>query len=319
MPLTREHATVTLRSVLHLLSRPNIHTIDVLPKTVGGEETDELAIVVTVTKKKRPHQLDDDDYPIPNPIEASAVGAGGRLASELVPTDVIEGRPKRLASLNQKVRPTIGGYMITILEPKEDVPGTLGVNREYDGKLSIVTNNHVIANNGNVGLDVYQPSPAFVTWGNKVATVTGFLPVKTYANPEQSDPECNKYDFAWANVIEKTSAALTIKDIIGEPTGTRAPKFREHVRWIGYTTGTVQEATIKSTATVLKPEFSQARWAWFENVIDLGGAVSDKPAGKVRVGDSGAAIVADDMNIVGLVTWNDDDTLAGYGSRFPPH
>ena len=115
MPLTKEHAAVALDSVIHLLSRPNIHTIDVLPKTVRGEQTAELAIVVTVTNKKPLHHLDDDDYPIPKAIEVPVVDAGGRLTTELVPTDVIEGPPIRDAALDDKVRPTVGGYMISVV------------------------------------------------------------------------------------------------------------------------------------------------------------------------------------------------------------
>jgi hypothetical protein len=43
-----------------------------------------------------------------------------------------------------------------------------------------------------------------------------------------------------------------------------------------------------------------------------------KPAGQVRQGDSGCVLVADDMNIVGLVTFNNKQ-LHGFGTRFPPH
>ena len=53
--------------------------------------------------------------------------------------------------------------------------GTLGVNMHYDGALSIVTNNHVIAKNGNVGSWVYQPQPFL--FQNSVAAVAGFIPV----------------------------------------------------------------------------------------------------------------------------------------------
>ena len=112
MPLTQEHAEVTLDSVFHLLSRPNIHTIDVRPKTVRGETTEELAIVITVNRKKRPHHLDDDDYPIPKAIEVAVVGAGGRRTTELVRTDVVEGSPLRPAVFDDEVRPTFGGCMI---------------------------------------------------------------------------------------------------------------------------------------------------------------------------------------------------------------
>ena len=136
MPLTREHAAVALDSVIHLLSRPNIHTIDVLPKTVRGEQTAELAIVVTVTNKKPLHHLDDDDYPIPKAIEVPVVDAGGRLTTELVPTDVIEGPPIRDAALDDKVRPTVGGYMISVAAGWfTDATGTLGVNMQYNGAL----------------------------------------------------------------------------------------------------------------------------------------------------------------------------------------
>ena len=54
------------------------------------------------------------------------------------------------------------------------------------------------------------------------------------------------------------------------------------------------------------------------NMIDLRGVVPGQPAGVVRQGDSGSALVADDMNVVGLVTFNNPQ-LNGFGTRFPPH
>jgi trypsin-like peptidase len=316
MPLTREHAATTLDSVFHLLSRPNIHTIDVLPKVVHGEATDELAVVVTVAKKKHLHQLDDDDYPIPKVIEVTVVDAGGDLTTELVGTDVVEGPPIREAALDEKVRPTVGGYMISIVADwLNDATGTLGVNIDYNGALSIVTNNHVIAKNGNVGSWVYQPDPGLV-FQNSVATVTGYLPIINYGNPHQVNPVVNEYDFAWANIAQNL-AALNIKDI-GQPVGTRAPVLHERVRWIGKTTGTVQQATIASITTITTYASGQGRWAWWRNLIDLTGVVPGQPAGQVRQGDSGSALVANDMNIVGLVTFNNAH-LNGYGTRFPPH
>jgi hypothetical protein len=316
MPLTREHADVVLDSVFHLLSRPNIHTIDVLPKTVQGEQTEELAIVVTVTKKKHPHQFEDDDYPIPQAIEVRVVGPGGRITTELVPTDVVEGPPLSQAGLDEKVRPTIGGYMISVDAGWfTDWTGTLGVNMVYNGALSIVTNNHVISENGNVGSKVYQPDSGIFNQ-NKVATVTDFIPIKSYGNPTQQNPDRNKYDFAWANT-KQDLADLNIKDI-GQPTGTRVPVLGERVRWIGKTTGTVQQATINSITTTTKRGYGQGRWAWWINLIDLRGVVQGQPAGQVRTGDSGSALVADDLNIVGLVTFKNKQ-LAGFGTRFPPH
>jgi hypothetical protein len=316
MPLTQEHAEVTLDSVFHLLSRPNIHTIDVRPKTVRGETTDELSIVITVNRKKRAHHFDDDDYPIPKAIEVPVVGAGGRITTELVRTDVVEGPPMRPAVFDEKVRPTVGGCMVSIyIDLDTDATGTLGVNMQYNGAMSIVTNNHVIAKNGNVGSWVYQPNTGIV-FQNSVATVTDFIPIRSYANPNQPNPKKNKYDFAWAT-IEQDLAALNIKDI-GQPTGTRAPVVGERVRWFGKQTGSVQYATISSITTITTQKNGQARWAWWENLIDLSGVVPTKPAGEVRQGDSGSALVADDMKIVGLVTFNNSQ-LNGFGTRFPPH
>ena len=315
MPLTRTHAAVALQGAYHLLSRPNIHTVDVLPRTVRGEPTDELAVVVTVSTKKRAHQLSDDDYPIPKAIEVPVVRADGSVSHELVPTDVVEGSPLHHATLDEMVRPTSGGYMISVITSfSATATGTLGVNMHYNGALSVVTNNHVIAKNGNVGSWVYQPQPFL--FQNSVAAVASFIPVHTYANPDQPNPTMNTYDFAWAS-IEKHLAALDIKDI-GEPLGTRAPVVGEHVRWIGKTTGTVQHATINSITTASKYDWGQGRWSWYMNVIDLSGTVGNEPAGEARKGDSGSAIVAtSDMNLVGLVTFATPQ-LEAYGTRIPP-
>ena len=316
MPLTQEHAEVTVDSVLHLLSRPNIHAVDVLPKTVRGERTDELAVVVTVNRKKRPHHFDDDDYPIPKAIEVPVVGAGGRRTTELVRTDVVEAPPVRRAALDEKVRPTEGGYQITIFgDWFEEPSGTLGVNMQYRARLCILTNNHVIANNGNIGSNVYQPDLFGID--NKVGEVAGYIPIRSYNNPKQQDPEFNKYDFVWA-YISPGLAALTIKGI-GQPTGDRAPVLGERVRWIGKTTGTVQQATITSITKAIKDRAGQGRWAWFNSLITLDGVVRNQPPGEVRHGDSGSALVADDMTIVGFVTWKAKDSFQGTATRFPGH
>ena len=70
---------------------------------------------------------------------------------------MIEGPPIRYTALDDKVRPTVGGYMISVAAGWFADARQLGVNMQYNGALSIVTNNHVIAKNGNVGSSVYQP------------------------------------------------------------------------------------------------------------------------------------------------------------------
>src|SRR5215471_17938416 len=87
-----------------LLGRPGVHSVGIGTKTVGGQPTNEIAIVVLVVKKKSPAELAPGEM-----IPAEVNG---------VKTDVVE---VPIPSAHQttpnpdtdKIRPLVGGIQIS--------------------------------------------------------------------------------------------------------------------------------------------------------------------------------------------------------------
>ncbi|KUZ65822.1 hypothetical protein WI36_26065 [Burkholderia ubonensis] len=296
-----------LKSLSAWLSNENIVGLRIGNKITAGKETAQLAIIVSVVRKKTREALGVNDYPIPSTVELHRLRDDGQVESFMVPTDVVETGLIRTASLNERVRPCPGGYQIAVNEGLfGESTGTLGVNTVYGGRFRMLTNKHVIAATGNLGATVYQPDWAL--WGNALSVVDGSIPVVTYTNRQQPNPVYNVEDLAWCNVTAETASPNIVE--IGEAKGIRAPKLHERVRWIGKTTGTVQKAKITSITSLSVIQFgSEGQWAWFKKGITF-------DAGIVRAGDSGAAIVADSDNyVVGLIHAYDERNNAGTGCR----
>ncbi|UVJ40016.1 hypothetical protein [Arthrobacter sp. CJ23] len=308
MALEQEQIEPILLTVRTWLSHENITGLTVGPKTVNGQETEQLAVVVHVVKKKDPEELGIDDLMVPPFVEVHVQDdAGGPPRVEQVATDVIETGQIRLSILDEKVRPTPGGYQVAVSSGFfGEATGTLGVNMVWGGRYRMLTNNHVISENGSRGPTVYQPDWAL--WGNSLSDVAGYVNVVTYANRSQPNPSYNSTDFAWCNI--KASDGDPAIHGIGTPKGYRSPLLNEAVKWIGKQTATVQNATITGKSGQFVLEFLPGRWAWFENCISFS-------AGTVIDGDSGSAIVAtSDMQVVGLI-FASDSSNRGYGVRIP--
>lgn len=293
MPLTHQDIEPLLMSLRDWLSNKNINGLYVGMKKVAGKETGQLALIVEVEKKKPNSQLNQDDLPIPPEVELQVQAPDGTITSHMIPTDVVEVGVIRACVLNQKVRPTPGGYQISTVMSffGSETTGTLGANIVYGGRYRLLTNNHVIAQNNNSGGTVYQPDAGL--FGNDLTTVTSYYPVTTYPDKNQINPVYNITDLAWCDVTPLEGAAHITQ--IGQPTGFRAPVINDQVRWIGKKTAAVQNTVIHSINGLMRTEFTSGQWAWFRNVIRFGG-------GFVQQGDSGAAIVAvNDMRILGLI------------------
>ena len=305
--LTAEEIEPLLGSLSPWLSSPSINRLTVATKVVDGRDTGQLCVTVGVERKARPWELGVNDFPVPPSVELHLQDVDGSIVAVDIPTDVVEVGVIRTVAMTDRIRPTPGGYQIAV--PRGmfgEGTGTLGANIVYRGTFRMITNNHVISNNGNVDGTVYQPEWAL--WGNSLTTVAGFIPVTTYPNRDEPNPTYNTCDLAWGD-IAVTDGATNIAGI-GQPAGIRAPVAGEAVRWIGQNTGVVQRANIASITGRNKIDFGSTgtNWAWFQNVISF-------DAGAVSQGDSGSAVVAmSDMKIVGLIFAN-DVTGAGYATR----
>jgi hypothetical protein len=139
-----------------LMRIPGVHTVGIGYKRVGGQLTDELAVVVYVDEKV-PRSEVDPEWLVPSEVRFFYKTPD---REEVVPTDVVQrSRPVEYphladGSLAGRVRPVPGGRSIT--KPMSG-GGTLGgwVWDDINDQAVLLTNNHVLG--GVAGTDVFQP------------------------------------------------------------------------------------------------------------------------------------------------------------------
>lgn len=277
-----------LEAVTPWLSRPNIVGLGLGPKVTGGRPTGTQAVLVFVARKQ---PADTVEFPVPPTVSVDGTGPDGRPGTVEVPTDVQETGPMRAEVLDQRVRPVPGGYQIQATNMGGGT-GTLGVNIVWAGRYRAMSNNHVLAVNGDLRAGVYQPDRAH---DDGIGTVSGYTPVTVYASDTEEDPTYNRQDLAWVDVTRQIGDPEIHR--IGTPTGLRAPVAGEQVTLIGKQTGTVQTASVAdilTKAVVVFAPRSARPYAFFEQLIRL-----DRRC--TQSGDSGSAYVATkDRKVVGL-------------------
>lgn len=285
-------------------------------KEIGEEKTEQLSIVVYVTRKERHRDLSPREI-IPRNVDS-------------LPTDVVEiGEIKLLTELDdrkKRTRPAVGGvsighYQITA--------GTLGamVKDRKTGEPLILSNNHVLANATNgrdgksaAGDDILQPGPYDGgTREDSIAVLHRFIPI----NLELNQSECPTVKFAEKiqNLILKSvrpdyqvqylkaeangnlvdcavakplSTRLISDEIleIGKITGVEEMKPGLKIKKSGRTTG-LTTGEIKTIATTLRVQMGANSYALFVEQ-----AVSDL---KSQGGDSGSLVLNDANQAVGLL------------------
>jgi hypothetical protein len=309
MDITRQDIIPLLKTVYPWLSKPNIVGVDIDKKIIAGKETEAWAIVVYVEKKKNLSELASDDFPIPREVELHTVLAEGGYGVVNVPTDVIEDSilsvvapNDELNELNQsseslkaRIRPCPGGYGI---QGDGIDMGTLGVNIFWPdpitgiAKYRLLTNNHVISQNGaNKSGIVWQPDDSDKSL-NYLTKVTGYVPLRFYNSNNEQNPIYCTQDLAWCD-IDQMAGAPDITDMETLPKGIRKPIIGEKILMIGKTTGKVQKGTIQSMdyAGVMP---LGGRYVYFKNLIKISGGESNS-------GDSGMAYIAEkDYKVVGI-------------------
>jgi hypothetical protein len=134
---------------------PNVTSVGLGYKYVGGIRTDRIALVIAVTKKRPARELKATEF-LPGEIDG-------------IPTDVRQYtfRARILGPLDrgiapmeftQRKRPCPAGFSVG----HEDITaGTFGMPIIREGKLGILSNAHVLAdsNNGALGDHIFQPGP----------------------------------------------------------------------------------------------------------------------------------------------------------------
>lgn len=290
-----------------LLKKKGVVACGVGYKETGEARTDELCIIVSVTKKVHMMALDDPNDFIPQVLSG-------------VQTDVQEtGIIYALKERTDKWRPAPGGVSIA---HEKVTAGTLGCLVSKNGQDFILSNNHVLANSGDAQLGdvILQPGPADGgTLADAIATLENFVPINfgagipfcPFANgivsvlnwlamcvgsrhrflAIQDDPEPNLVDAAIARPLISSFVERQILEI-GEPQGIGEGTLGLKIRKSGRTTGLTSGEITQIDATV-KVSYGIGKTAIFVDQLVAG----EMSAG----GDSGSAVLDEDNRVVGLL------------------
>lgn len=294
------------RNVAQLMEKPNVVACGVGYKESGGEETDELCVIVSVIKKIPAVQL---------------------APSELIPrslgdprTDVQEtGLIRAWQSPTDKWRPAPAGVSIGHVDVTAGTFGCL-VYRGQD--LLILSNNHVLAhcNRAQPGDAIIQPaSQDGGTLSDQIATLVDYIPLDFGQAPsscattnaatvvfnaiarvvgsqhrmsafQQTSGE-NIVDAALARPL---STDLVEKNIlnIGPPHGVGTATLGTQVVKSGRTTG-FTAGNITQIDVTVQVEYPGVGTAVFSNQLTA--------SGMSESGDSGSVVLDVDQKIVGLL------------------
>jgi hypothetical protein len=318
MSPTEEISQVKEASKDNLLAMQNVVGVGVGYKTKSGEQTDDYAVVVMVSRKL-PLQALSSEAVLPKNVEG-------------VNIDVIEvGYLRALQARTDRWRPAPGGvslghYKITA--------GTFGaiVRDKNSGDRLILSNNHVIANSNDAepGDQILQPGPidggspdndtiahldrfcpieftsepgscdVAATYANIGNTIAELIGSKHRVNALQANPQAvNQVDAAVAKPINDSDILdeiIEIGTVQGTEEGLLGMSIRKSGRTTSFTTG--QISLINATVNV---NYGGNRTAQFENQL-VCGPIS-------QGGDSGSLIVTgDSQKAVGLLFAGSDQS-----------
>ena len=295
-----------------LLAKRNVVGVGLGHKVSGGEDTGELSLVVSVTRKEPISALPPRDQ-VPKALDD--------MRTDVVETGVLRAFPNRIVELGpqDRWRPvvppgvSVGHYMITA--------GTFGCLVQRGEELFMLSNNHVLANvNKCADWDpILQPGPADGGGPeDRIARLAQYVPLVF----ETEESECeiadlvvellnaiggafgsrhqlravkrssgtNRVDAALARPLSPNQVTHEILGI-GVPTGVATASLGTEVQKSGRTTGYTQ-GTITQIDATLRIDYA-GRSALFTGQL-VAGAMS-KP------GDSGSAVLDMDKRVVGLL------------------
>lgn len=297
-----------------LLSEYNVIAVGNGIKVRSGRSTGREAMVFSV-KKKLPILDVPKSFRIPRDIKG-------------IPTDVIETgeigiippRPIAAADRKNRHRPAPGGVSIGHTAV---TAGTLSCLVRRDGKIYILSNNHVMSNSNDAmpGDAILQPGVYDGGTNPKdwIADLVEFVPI-TFAGGSLPPTECPVGNGAagvlnaLARLFGRTTrlyaaddtdnyvdAAIALPDPegvspgileIGIPNGVRVAELGDTLvksgRTTGLTTGQVDQVDV-----VVQVQYGEGKVAVFVDQI-MAGAMS-------QGGDSGSAVLDADKNVVGLL------------------
>ena len=229
-----ELVEIKQRAERELLAKGNVRGVGVGYKTVGGRVTDELAIVVLVTRKIRPLEDIHPKDRVPPEIE------GAR--TDVVEVGLVRVPPPGEVGRRGRMRPAPGGCSIGHVRA---TAGTLGCLVRREKERFILSNNHVLAatNLGAKGDYILQPGPAD---GGRVPE-DGIAELSDYVRIDFGGE--NRMDAALARPFSPELVTAEILEV-GEPTGIAEPELGAEVAKSGRTTGLTRGTVDVVAATV---------------------------------------------------------------------
>lgn len=281
-------------------AKANVVAVGIGFKYIGSKKTNELSIVVSVSRKVAKNDLAKQDL-VPEKIDdikTDVVETGLIRAITYDPTEKFRPAPGGVSIGHKDV--TAGTLGITVLhqessphEPDESYCSIFGfalvwpISKGIEvGKVYILSNNHVLANSNKaeLGDPIYQPGPYDGGGPNDtIALLSSFIPIKFNGEP-------NKVDCALAEPVNLSDVAEWEILEIGKISGTAEAQLGMNVRKYGRTTQLTidQIIQIHATADVIYPDGQIAR---FEDQIFTGIMSSGGDSGSLLVEQYGQRAV----------------------------
>jgi len=209
-----------------VLADENTIGMGVADKMKGNRSTGQLALVVYVKRKRDPGKVPGKHF-VPRTVPPDLIGGAH------VPTDVVQLGRMQLDAAALAIRDPI--------QPGNSIghptclAGTLGAVVKRGGTTLLLSNAHVLADNGHAKKGDPILYPARKDRGRKPGDVIGHL--DSFVAFEGGGTFGNVADCAVARVIPNGRALVPAIRNLGGPTGVTAPRRGMRITKVGRTTG----------------------------------------------------------------------------------
>lgn len=277
-------AARALRAAVNPEPEQNVVGVGVGEKISNGQHTGVMAVKFLVRLKYSEGQM-SEEHVLPKsidglPVDVEEVGTFRAFAAA---PHIVHPAPK-IPNPRTKMRPAHPGCSVGFQDPNNQfvMAGTFGaLVKDEDGKTYILSNNHVLADEGQLdpGAPIFQPG--LLDHGNpatdQIAKLTTFIPL---------DPSApNKVDCAIAEVLDPSLVNPNIL-FIGKPNTPAEAQLDMTVQKFGRTTS-YTVGRITSIDTDVKVGYETGTFAFGGQIIVTGLNGSSFSA----AGDSGSLIV----------------------------
>jgi hypothetical protein len=252
-------------------------------KITDGVELDELVIKVYVDKKLPPSETTNL---VPRVVDIEGLDA--------IQTDVEAIGKVRRESNTGRVRPAIPGYSVGHVNITAGTLGCLVRKRDDEKRRYILSNSHVLADEGTgkAGDEILQPGPADngVTPGDAIAKLSEWVPFDFTAATYP-----NLVDAAIAELDDAALAQSAIRRI-GTPKGVSSTlrlgmQVQKCGRTTDYTIGVIRDVNYRTSLRYKKPGGGRGRVGFRDQILCT--RFTDG-------GDSGSAVLNMRQEVVGL-------------------